>query len=111
MNRFNVPNWVYVGSAGGNSAWVADWNGSEAWPINNLKSIPSLGTAVTGTGKTEGIAITPDGNTAWVADNINGKAWPINNLKTTPTLGTAVTGMGTPEHIAITPDGNTAWVA
>jgi len=88
----------------GNTAWVADANG-KAWPINNLKTSPTLGTAVTGVENLQGIAITPDGNTAWVAD-ASGKAWPINNIKTTPTLGTAVTGMTSngPHGIALTPD-------
>ena len=95
-------------------AWVTDSSAGKAWPINNLKSTPTLGTAVTGMSGPQGIAITPDGNTAWVADRNTGKAWPINNLKSAPALGTAVTGMNTfgsvYYSIAITPDGNTAWV-
>ena len=110
LNWYGVANWVYVGGSGGDMAWVSD--AGKAWPINNLKTSPTLGTAVT-TGMIDprGIAITPDGSTAWVADYSGGEVWPITNLKTTPTLGTAVSGMTSPYAIAITPDGNTVWVA
>ena len=93
----------------GTTLWVADSAG-KAWPINNLKTTPTLGTPVTGMTSPHDIAIAPDGNTAWIADNGGSRAWPINNLKTAPTLGTAVTGTGGLYAIAIMPDGNTAWV-
>ena len=111
VNWRGVANWVYFGGSGGNTAWVADYSGRATWPINNLKTVPMLGTAITGMIRPQAVAITPDGNTAWVADNQAGKAWPINNLNTTPTLGTAITGVSNAVGIAITPDGNTAWVA
>ena len=86
VNWDGVANWVIVGASGGDTAWVADASANKAWPINNLKTAPMLGTAVTGMSSPQAIAITPDGNTAWVADS-GGKAWPINNLKTAPCAG------------------------
>lgn len=109
VNRLGVVNWAYLGGPGGTTAWVVDSAGSEVWPINNITTTPTLGTAVTGLANVDAIAITPDGNTAWVVGN--NKAIPINNLRTTPSSGTAVTGVGfNANGIAITPDGNTAWV-
>ena len=32
----------------GSTAWVADDTGGKVWQINNLKTTPTLGTAVTG---------------------------------------------------------------
>jgi len=114
INWNGVPNFTSVANPSPLTAWVADRNGY-VWPIYNLATTPTLGTAVTGipVNGPYGVAITPDGNTAWVADNIGAKAWPVNNLRTTPTLGTAITGFTAngPWSVTITPDGTTAWVA
>ena len=111
LNGNGAPNYVTLTNPVSPFLWVVDNSVSgKAWPINNINTTPTLGTAITGFTSPYSLAITPDGNTAWQSDGGGAKVWPINNLKTTPTLGTPITGIGQPGVIAITPDGNTAWV-
>ena len=75
LNWNNVPNYAtrWKLPAARPPGWRT--TGGEAWPITNLQTSPTLGTAVTGmtANPCRGIAITPDGNTAWVADNSTAK--------------------------------------
>jgi len=62
------------------TAWVADEYGY-AWPINNIETTPTLGTAVTGC-PTRRHRDHAGRQYAWVADAY-GKAWPIHNINNT----------------------------
>ena len=48
INYNGVPNYISLPSASIVTVWVVDWSPGAVWPINNLNTTPTLGTAVTG---------------------------------------------------------------